>query len=102
MKYLYVIFAIFILTVSVIPCVDAHTENNAELEFSQEHNSNNENHNEDCSPFCTCDCCSISVINSSVRIFDKEQKSENSIVFFHYSFDYSFEYYFSVWNPPKV
>ena len=86
------------LAITVAPCSDFHESKNTER--TEKHNHSEDEHHDDCSPFCVCDCCSISVVNSEM-IVELEEKTSKSIVYFHYSFDYSFDYYFNVWNPPK-
>jgi len=60
MKNIAHILAIYILTLSVMPCNDVHSlaieSSNTEMEL-QSHEEDHEHHMDFCSPFCACDCC---------------------------------------------
>jgi hypothetical protein len=58
----------------MIPCNDANVESNddvAQMEASgdlQDHE--NHDHEDQCSPFCPCNCCSVHVITYEFQIID--------------------------------
>jgi hypothetical protein len=69
MKTFSFIFALYILSLAVMPCKDFHpvlneaphaTEYHAEHEpnDTHDHNEDSDNH---CSPFCICTCCHTSI-----------------------------------------
>ena len=102
MKYLSTIFAVLIFIFSIVPCSDAIGSHNNHTELVQEHENHMHNDAEDsCTPFCVCECCSISIIDISF-ITSLEEKIDFIFSYnFSYSLDYSFEYTHNVWNPPK-
>lgn len=52
-RYLLIILSIEFLVLSVFPCQD---KNNLEAKHQMEHNQ------DECSPFCVCQCCHTSVM----------------------------------------
>ena len=105
MKYLSIILVFTLLGLSFVPCSDSVIASSA-IHHEHEDHSGCEHGAEGCSPFCTCDCCSISVENHEFElglclsqhelfIFDMNDNC-------NYSFDYSFDFNIGIWNPPRV
>ena len=90
-----------------MPCADMETGNDSHL--PTELASNNDNHSHDkemdlCSPFCTCNCCSVQVlthfpvnvidfpiVNQVIKIALPTYKSISTSNFFG-----------SIWQPPQI
>lgn len=68
MKFIIGLFALYLLTLAMVPCTDTHSKSVPEDELSW-HVSDQDQHNhgdETCSPFCTCQCCSVHVTFSEL------------------------------------
>lgn len=106
MKFLTVIFGIYILALSVMPCGDtynAYKTNTVLTENSQSH-SHDSDHNDQCSPFCTCACCSISSSSKLAPLNIKITKPEvvSKLTFPHQNFSLVSNYYGNIWQPPRI
>ena len=106
MKFFTFIFAIYIMVLSVIPCSDVHNEcsdTKANTELAHNHD-NQQDQDDNCSPFCFCACCGTSVI-----VLDSLPLSLQVPVFFPTttkvalrSFFFVSNFYGDIWQPPKV
>ena len=106
MKYFLVIFSVYFLALSVMPCTDAcgmDTSNTSKSELSN--TSNGQTKNGDlCSPFCSCATChTVAVftfqtfkIGEAKSSFDKIQK------FPLWDFGFNSNYHGNIWQPPKI
>ena len=100
------ILGIHILALSIMPCGDAYNEcqnNSATKEVVQSHNHKSD-HNDICSPFCTCTCCSstanlkfVSFNITSIKLI-----SASAIKFPIQDFSFISNYYGNIWQPPKI
>lgn len=98
--------AIYILVLSAVPCSDAHNDCNdskAKTELAQDH-EHQQDHDDTCSPFCTCACCGVSIINMNFTplqvktniVFALVQKvtiCNSSLIS---------NFFGSIWQPPKI
>ena len=100
-KTLYILFAVYFISLVAIPCGDK--ENCNELKQTQTSQSDHkENHSDEgCTPFCVCSCCAthflindfqptlnvVAVINT-VYTVHKESKTSAAII--------------PIWQPPKL
>lgn len=106
MKFFTVIFSIYILALSVMPCSDAYNDCKDNTEFAD--NSQSHNHKSDtndfCSPFCTCTCCSVSA-NPNFAPFSIEVKklvAVSKLSFQNREFFLASNFYGNIWQPPKI
>jgi len=106
MKWLLVIWSVYLLGLSLFPCSDR--TNGCEDDIAITLPAENHNHSEDtddgCSPFCHCSCCSISLTVYNFGAFTltsplAEFKEEG--VYRPYSNFYS-SYQGTIWQPPKI
>jgi hypothetical protein len=105
MKFVAFIMAFLILSLPVLPCADdgsAPDADKAKTEIVQQHSQPEEQeHNDNCSPFCHCTCCAgvsishIFTIVSSLLLMDG--KSYTS-----YLPDHLIEYSSPIWQPPQL
>lgn len=105
MKYFWLIFSIFLLSLSVYPCSDNDECEKAKREVSKVHNHEKQHQDtEHCTPFCTCSHCPASAFFqqlSTVSFLKKqiafEHKPENK-----YTFIFTEEISIKIWQPPKI
>jgi hypothetical protein len=105
MKLVWAIFAMYILSLSAIPCGDVLGCN----ELSQNHendcgsaNESKDHEDEICTPFCICTCCGCPVVKTetpaafTVAIV---QPSEKKII--PYQAEILSQFTAKIWQPPK-
>lgn len=79
-----------------IPCSDGMSCIDNTEQSSHDHSD----HEDHCTPFCTCTCCG-SVVTVPASYIDLKGESDLSLLYqFPYVFDYSFIYSSNVWHPP--
>ena len=103
MKVLCILLSIYVLYMVSLPCVDEaidFTKPFAELSGGQNHH-NNTHHVDDCSPFCVCACCSVSV-DLTVFIFESNPvRHIQSQLIPCYTESIS-SFFPPIWQPPKI
>jgi len=107
MKNFSFIFAIYLITISFVPCTDglvqcASNLSTTEVSDSSVIHSHSNESEDDCMPFCSCSCCGsvITIITS-----EKEGSPLATLMISHispYNFQYSFEYNSGMWHPPAT
>lgn len=100
------IFSIYILALSVMPCSDAYNDCESDTtykEYSQAHNHSTD-HNDNCSPFCTCTCCSTTANPKFTPLKFQITKPIVSSKITYPIRDFSFisNYCGNIWQPPKI
>lgn len=105
MKYFWLLFSVFLCSLSVYPCSD-NSECETKTELSKT-NTPQKNHpeTEHCTPFCSCACCGVPSIQNqlSFTIFKKRlvpSEKEKQLNF--YSFRYEDKMGSKIWQPPKI
>ena len=106
MKVLTFILAIYILVLSAMPCGDMHNvcnASNAKTELSQNHD-HQQDKDDYCSPFCTCSCCSASIVALDFKPFQLKKPAEFSITqkLTIRNFSFVSNFYGNIWQPPKI
>ena len=101
MKLLTIIFSLYILGLSVIPCADAEQVSEEFIEYHQTNDDHDHNSEEDfCSPLCVCNCCRTNITITQLFSFVPELKVKKEFVDF-YRVQQSGPV-FSIWQPPKI
>ena len=104
MKIFAFIMAFMVLALSVMPCMDRSDTINGSTKtaFSKSDTQKEHSDSDDCSPFCTCSCCSASVFHQ-VLAFSHSQKPVFQIKKYPiYTPSFCSEISFSIWQPPKL
>ncbi len=105
MKLLTLIWALYLVALSLAPCSDAvnNCEDNAIVEQTDNHD-HNKDQDDNCTPFCHCACCSINiaVYNFSLEeaLRTPEYFVEKKTIFRDIS--HTADYYGNIWQPPKA
>ena len=102
MKLFAFFMAFHILALSIMPCNDVHNDCSSFKTKSQITQNENHNHKSDhndlCSPFCSCDCCQtvmvINFTNTSIKIKNLFIESDVKIA--------NHNFYGNIWQPPKI
>ena len=95
----------YLMALSCFPCSDANNQcvdTSSKIAIPQTHAHNRDN-DDNCSPFCYCSCCSVSIASYQFKPFEIEQPKVAFITEKITFRDYTLIsiYYGSVWHPPK-
>ncbi|WP_460556884.1 DUF6660 family protein [Ferruginibacter profundus] len=105
MKILAFIMALMVLVLSCVPCMDgafAMKNGNIKAEISKSTGNHNEHNDSDnCSPFCTCNCCtgftfSINTFQAGTTVFYAAKT-----IAFHLPSEIS-NIALPIWQPPQL
>ena len=105
MKFIALLFSVYFLALSYMPCSDQndceYAGAKSELIADSDHSSHDAD-SEHCSPFCICACCGhiYGYENSAGDFGFKTPVSSQIIVTYQASFIP--EVYLSIWQPPKL
>lgn len=106
MKIFTVIFSLYILCLSLMPCSDSFNDcvSNVDLTETTQPHQHKSDHNDLCSPFCTCACCSISASVKFIPFTIKLAKvvTNSKINFPNQEFTFISNFYSNIWQPPKI
>jgi hypothetical protein len=105
-KLLTILFSIYIIVLSCLPCADAgKAVGKSSVTVHTEKQSTTDEHSDDaCSPFCICNCCHYSDFHKttdsiikgiSLAIFIEEQTTEYTSTLFS-------TFQNSIWQPPQI
>lgn len=86
-----------------MPCNDAYNNCKNETVLTEDYNHKSD-HNDICSPLCSCTCCSISVNPklTSFKIDLTKPIVSSKITFPIQDFSFVSNYYGNIWQPPKI
>jgi hypothetical protein len=102
LKILSIILIIYVLILTLSPCVDSHASSCLILkEIAQKDNHSNSSEINLCSPFCTCNCCQVISLITLVSLIKTVDTSPTS---FKTAYNHSIlkDISFSIWQPPKL
>lgn len=106
MKVFALFMAFYILVLSAVPCNDVHNDcndSNTKTELTQNHD-HHQDQDDNCTPFCTCTCCSASVIALDFVPFQIKNPTvfriSEKVSLRNFSFISNF--FGSIWQPPKI
>ncbi len=107
MRYLYVLFSIYMIFLSTMPCADVEVGSSAHSysEHKTEKDQNtHDKHNDLCSPFCSCNCCGSQVLTYSQPMFFKVQSVAERIEtqLPVYNSVLASNFFGSIWQPPQL
>jgi hypothetical protein len=107
MKNFWLIFSVFLLSLSVYPCSDnEECETVVKTEISKTNNHEKHDHDsEQCTPFCTCACCGVHPLQAQYALTTSKKKfsiPEKKERLSFYSFIYNKKIILNIWQPPKI
>ena len=106
MKFINLIFSIYIVALSCLPCADAESDfENKTVSIHNEKKAPSDKHHDDaCSPFCICSCChcngfykTVDCAENTVAI--KTVTRRNKIEYTSTLFSNFHNY---IWQPPQI
>jgi len=104
MKFLAVILSFYLLLLTAIPCIDGLYEDISmhQTELTQERqDSHHHSDSDNCSPFCTCNCCATAVVfQPQIVQLTCFPFSENQ--YFPVTSVFISDPLASIWQPPKI
>lgn len=101
-------FSLFIFILSVTPCCADENECREECFAScssNEHNSENQKEQKECSPFCACEMCGLHAFKpacSQVLKIPVNNPSLSARPGNFYSFQFISEFEVTIWQPPRL
>lgn len=102
MKLISLILSIIILTLAFVPCAEADMISVGSTEQTEHEHTDGDHEHDDCTPFCSCDCCGVPIVVPVLFWFEVNEFECNFSFSFYYSFQYSFDYTDGVWYPPTL
>ena len=103
MKVLAFILSLYVVALTLTPCVDRLPDkhavnNNMTLPCSEQHHQEGADH---CSPFCTCNCCATPVIIQDFSVHFECYPFMRRQEFANVSHQVSSPV-IAIWEPPKI
>lgn len=93
----------YLLILMVLPCNDAHAQSGTILETQFAQLQNDQHHEDFCTPFCICSCCTTPIILAQAAIIFEVSYFENyqsQTTSFYKSITSAF--FGSIWQPPQL
>ena len=100
-RFFHILLSIYIIALTIMPCVDeVHGVSCSETEVCSTTPGQEHQDLDQCSPFCDCNCCGISMI-TVISHFNIEIHAiaVEKLAFYHR--DLPVNYYSLPWHPPK-
>ncbi|WP_394332461.1 DUF6660 family protein [Niabella drilacis] len=106
MKFFALLFVVYLLAVSVMPCSDGYSRCNTsgsgtEMTRSHDHPAS---HRDICGPFCICSCCGATA-NFAFQLLKADATKAPDVKarkFLPRDFFFISNYYGNIWQPPKI
>lgn len=108
MKLIWFLFAVYLVSLSLLPCndVDDCTDfAKTELHKNHSHDKKSETQNDQCAPFCSCACCGVHGFQFQNHIFKEEKTpclADNKMQNDCYVFTNYQTIHLGIWQPPKL
>lgn len=101
MRFFCYILSIYIVFLTSLPCIDQPLQNHVE-KTELGGNSNHQHHDgDDCSPFCTCNCCGTPVIQQDFFVHFDAFTLLQEYDLPEYISVFTSDYLKSIWQPPQ-
>jgi hypothetical protein len=94
------------MAISLVPCSDVDKKSGfSETKVERQQDNHQSGHSDICSPFCTCNCCQMTVASfkmeplldfpSYIQIYFSKK------ILFQKN-DFAYQVYDHIWQPPKI
>jgi hypothetical protein len=105
-KLITVLFSIYIIALSCLPCADAGKAvvNDSKTFQSETHSATDEHTDDACSPFCICNCCHYSDFHKTADAVKKEVilRTFTEMQGTAYTSTLFSTFHNSIWQPPQI
>ena len=107
MRYFIYILAIYLVSLSSLPCADLEIGSSAHSVTQHQAEKKSHSHDKEndlCSPFCSCGCCGAHVLTYEKLVVITFQKWQPVIKkqLPSYTSNFNSEFYFQIWQPPQL
>jgi hypothetical protein len=104
MKFFAFIMAVTVLALSLMPCMDGTCIKSfkTKAEISKTDTQHEQKDSDDCSPFCTCSCCSASFFHQPLPFYYTPKRIFQTKKYPVYTLSLYSDVSFSIWQPPKL
>ena len=102
-KVLSYFLIIYLLILTLMPCMDKEVHSGAGIHemINLGHQGSQDDHQDCCSPLCTCSCCNLPFETTKTFIIEQTYSLPRPIVC-AYNPQIESYYHFSIWEPPKA
>jgi len=94
------IFSLYILILTVIPCVDGQS-NHIEVNGVHQTTSHHSDEADHCSPLCTCQCCATSIVFAD-KPCQSERLPQMAEIVSYFVSHYQSSDCKNIWQPPQL
>lgn len=102
MKFLAIILSIYVLVLTILPCVDVPIDNLLhKTELAKASSDKHTDEADHCSPFCTCQCCASPMVFHGLS-FELKFHAELQQRIYSYTDAYVSSHFRAIWQPPKI
>lgn len=103
MKLVAYLLCFIIISMQSMPCGDTFysAEGTARISVTQDNHADAPQHNDQCTPFCSCNCCQTMVVKVNFNSLEKiphAQPLNNR----EYRLPRVASLYYPIWEPPKL
>ena len=103
-KLLTAILSVYILLMVCKPCVDDEIICADDKELASSENHSHDSHDDSCSPFCICNCCSVQIVIFAQPIV-YNLRSVCAVIQIPTPTDkssFNSDFFGSIWQPPQI
>lgn len=102
MRFFCYILSVYILTLVAIPCIDQPSDHHSQKKELQGNEHDQHQDGDNCSPFCTCNCCATPVIQQNFIIHFDHFTLLQEFNMPEYVSAVTSNYLNAIWQPPQV
>lgn len=102
MRFFCFILSVYIIGLTVIPCIDQPLEKHIEKSEVAGDAGHQHSDGDDCSPLCTCNCCATSVIQQDVFIHFNNFALLQEFKLPEYVSAVTSDFLSAIWQPPQL
>lgn len=102
MRFFCFILSVYIIGLTAIPCIDKPLHKHVEKSEIAGKTHHHHDDGDDCSPFCTCNCCATMVIQQDVFVHFDQFALLQEFKMPEYVSAFTSSYLNSIWQPPQV
>lgn len=92
----------YLLILMVLPCNDAHAQTETIFQTQSSQVSQDEHHEDFCTPFCICSCCTTPIIVQSMTVFEVSYFDNHFSKISSFYKSITSNFFGSIWQPPQL